>query len=116
MIAARARAQVAAFLRALIAHMEATREIRESHDLMPELLDEAVADGIISADIAQPMRAVAETAGWFMLKMCKVGDGDADWKIFKCDQTFPLTSLNQNLERACFSDTPPHDLTTATPS
>ena len=70
----------------LIDDMVASGDIEEMYDLLPLILAKAVLWDLLSPAEAQEWLAVAETAGWFMLKMCKVGDGDADWKIFKCDQ------------------------------
>ena len=48
-------------------------------DLMPLVVQQLVLSNIMSTAEADTMLAIYETAGWAMLKLCKVG---ARWMIF----------------------------------
>ena len=53
--------------------------ITQTIDLLPYILEESVGMGMMSAGEMETYLAIAETAGWAMLKLCKCG---SDWMIF----------------------------------
>ena len=53
--------------------------ITQTIDLLPYILEYAVGMDMMSAGEMETYLAIAETAGWAMLKLCKLG---ARWMIF----------------------------------
>ena len=53
--------------------------ITQTIDLLPYILEDAVGMDMMSAGEMETYLAIAETAGWAMLKLCKCG---SDWMIF----------------------------------
>ena len=53
--------------------------ITQTIDLLPYILEYAVGMGMMSAGEMETYLAIAETAGWAMLKLCEV---NGHWMIF----------------------------------
>ena len=75
----------------LIDDMVASGDIEEMYDLLPLILAKAVLWDLLSPAEAQEWLAVAETAGWHLLKLCKVL---GHWMILACVLQSLTGSLN----------------------